>query len=96
MSKTTIPYNQKTITNCLGRYYRAMETEDCVYFVNFLESDENGQVKMYKKEDDILSLVSDNYFAFVGLLEDLQEENQTWMSKRMQKNYELMQEAGDL
>jgi len=92
MSKKTLPLGQKTITNILGVYYRAMEIVDFVYFVNFLESDDNAQVKMYRKEKGALTLVSDNYFASVGLLEDLEEDNSTWMSKRMQKNYELMKE----
>lgn len=93
MSKKELPLKQKTITNSIGVYYRAMETEDFVYFVNFLESDENGQVKMYRKDKDSLSLVSDNYFAFVGIMEDLEEDNATWMSSRMKKEYKLMKEA---
>jgi len=96
MSKKNIPLKQKTITNSLGIYYRAMETENFVFFVNFLESDENGQVKMYRKEKDSLSLVSDNYFASVGLHEELEEGNSTWMSSRMKKEYELMKEAEEL
>lgn len=89
MSKRILPYNQKTCTNCLGTYYRAMETEMFVYFVNFEESDENGQIKMYRKEKDQLELVSDNYFAFVGIMEDLQEGNETWMSPRMKKDRKI-------
>jgi hypothetical protein len=88
-TKKEIPLTQKTYTNCLGIYYRAMETEDFVYFVNFHEGDENGAVIMYRKEESQLSLVSDNYFAYVGLDEDLVEGNQTWMSKRMEKNWKL-------
>jgi len=92
MDKKTIPLEQKTITNCLGIYYRALETEHFVYFVNFNESDESGAVKMYRKEKGSLSLVSNNYFAYVGLDEDLTEENYTWISKRMKKNWELYKE----
>lgn len=89
MSKKTLPYNQKTITNSLGRYYRAVETDVFVYFVNFEESDENGQIKMYRKEENNLSLVSDNYFAFVGIMDDLREGNETWMSPRMKKERQI-------
>jgi len=89
MSKKTIPYNQKTCTNSLGTFYRAMETKHFVFFVNFVESDESGQVKMYRKLKDLLELVSDNYFAFVGIMEELQEGNETWMSARMKKERQL-------
>jgi hypothetical protein len=91
MSKKTIPYNQKTCTNCLGTYYRALETEVYVFFVNFEESDENGQVKMYRKNklQQQLELVSDNYFASVGIHGEFQEGNETWMSPRMKKERQL-------
>jgi len=94
MSKRILPYNQKTCTNSLGTYHRAMETEIFVYFVNYEESDENGQVKMYRKfaphsEDRRLELVSDNYFASVGLNEDLMEGNETWMSPYMKKSRKM-------
>ena len=88
MSKRIIPYNQKTCTNILGTYFRAVETDDFVFFVNFIESDESGAVKMYRKEKDHLSLVSDNYFAYVGLEEAFKDNEVTWMSSRMKKNRE--------
>ena len=68
-----------------------METDIFVYFVNFLESDENGQVKMYRKspKENRLQLVSDNYFAFTGIMDDFREGNETWMSKRMEKERKL-------
>jgi len=101
MSKKIIPYNQKTCTNSLGTYHRAMETEMFVYFVNFEESDENGQVKMYRKVQREttptgvimgLELVSDNYFAFVGLEEDIKDGSETWTSPQMKKELKLRTE----
>jgi len=89
MSKKELPLSQKTITNSLGVYKRAMETDTFVYFVNFDESDENGQVKMYRKIEDHLELVSDNYFAFVGIMDDLKEGNETWMSPQMKKERKI-------
>jgi hypothetical protein len=89
MSKKNIPLTQKTCTNSLGTYHRAVETDYCVYFVNFEESDENGAIKMYRKEKNCLSLISDNYFASVGLDADFKEGNVTWMSPKMKKNREL-------
>ena len=92
MDKRIIPLKQKTITDCIGIYYRALETEFFVYFVNFHEGDESGVAKMYRKEDGSLSLDSNIYFAYVGLDEDLTEENYTWISKRLKKNWELYKE----
>jgi len=92
MSKKTLPIQQKTITNSIGIYYRALETDTFVYFVNFLEGDENGCAFMYRKEGDSLSLVSDNYFAYVGMVDDLEHEHYTWISPRMKKNWELYKE----
>jgi len=89
MSKKVLPLSQKTITNSLGVYKRAMETGTFVYFVNFDESDENGQVKMYRKIEDHLELVSDNYFAFVGIMDDLKDGNETWMSPQMKKERKI-------
>jgi hypothetical protein len=92
MSKKNIPTNQKTITDCIGTYKRALETEFVVYFVNFNEGDENGQVKMYRKEEDHLELVSDNYFALVGLEEDIKDGSETWTSPQMKKELKLRTE----
>lgn len=62
----------QTITTGLGDYHKALVTETHTYFVNFEESDENGAVKMYQNSDG--QLVSDNYFAFVGINEALESE----------------------
>lgn len=88
VDKTILPKGQKTITNSLGVYHRALETDTHVYFVNFLESDENAQVKMYKKNNKVLILHCNNYFASEAILQDLEEEP-IWISNRMQKEWEL-------
>ena len=89
MSNRQIPTTQKTITNCIGAYQRAMETDVFVFFVNFKEGDENGNVIMYRKDEKHLDLVSDNYFAHVGLMEEFREGNETWMSPQMKKARQL-------
>lgn len=89
MSRKQIPLIQKSCTNSLGRYPRAMETESFVFFVNFEEGDENGQVMMYRKEEKHLELVSNNYFASVGLQEAFQEGDEIWMSAKMKKERQL-------
>lgn len=91
--KKIIPLKQKTVSNTIGTYKRAMETSNFVYFVKFDEGDDNGSVKMYRKQEDHLELVSDNYFAFVGIMDDLREGNETWMSVEMKKNRKLQVEA---
>jgi hypothetical protein len=75
----------------LGYYYRALETEDFVYYVNYQEGDENACVKMYRKSDD--SLVSDNYFAYNDMFEVLTENKFTWISRNMKYNLKLHLEA---
>lgn len=96
MSKKRIPLGQKSITNWNGRYPRVMETKDFVFFVKFDEGDENGNTFMYRKESDHLSLVSDNYFASVGLQEALREGSETWMSPAMKKERKLQIEEAIL
>ena len=92
MSKKIIPSKQKTISDCIGVYKRALETAMFVYFVNFAESDENGQVKMYRKEDGVLKLVSGNYFALVGIESDIRDGSETWVSPQMKKELKIRNE----
>lgn len=91
MSKKEISFGQKSITNWNGRYPRAMETDLFVFFVKFDEGDENANTFMYRKneKENKLELVSDNYFASVGLMEEFQEGNETWMSPAMNKERKL-------
>lgn len=91
MSKREIPLGQKSITNWNGRYQRAMETDSFVFFVKFDEGDDNANTFMYRKneKENKLELVSDNYFASVGIMQELQEGNETWMSPAMKKERKL-------
>ncbi|MBK6953673.1 MAG: hypothetical protein IPH24_16975 [Crocinitomicaceae bacterium] len=43
---------------------------------------------MYRKDEKHLDLVSDNYFAHVGLMEEFRR-NETWMSPQMKKARQL-------
>lgn len=89
MSKQKIKLEQKSITNWNGRYPRVLDTDTFVFFANFKEGDENANTFMYRKEENHLELVSDNYFASVGLMEVLREGNETWMSPSMKKERKL-------
>lgn len=75
--------NSKLIKTPLGNYSRALETNDHIYFVNYTESDENASVKMYNRNREI---VSNNYFAYGALMEDLENKNYVWISERLKKN----------
>ena len=90
-AKEKLPFGQKSITNWNGRYPRVMETDTFVFFVKFDEGDDNGNTFMYRKneEENILELVASNYFANVGLMEEFQEGNETWMSPSMKKERKL-------
>ncbi len=83
--------NNKIVTS-LGTYHRALETPTHIYFVNHEEGDENGCCKMYDRK---MNLVSDNYFAYVGLTEDLTSGEYNWISKELKTNVILHNEVAD-
>jgi len=88
MKKTILSKNNRgIIKTSLGEYHRALETLNHIYYVNFEEGDENGSVKMFTRK---MELVSDNYFAYVGLMEDIESGLYSWASPRMKKNIELI------
>jgi hypothetical protein len=80
MRQRTILVNSKIIKTVLGDYHRAMETPNHIYFVNF---DENNSVKMFNRNREI---VSDNYFAYQAFMEDIENEQYTWMSEKLKEN----------
>ena len=53
-----------------------MVTPEFTFYSNFDEGDENGNTLMYRNDG---SLVSDNYFANEGLMEELQNEDQNYI-----------------
>lgn len=61
---------RREITNEIGTYKLALVTEKFVYYVNEHESDENGCVLMYDKND---KLVSDNYMGYSSYMDDMEE-----------------------
>lgn len=83
----------KLICNWNGRYHRALETKDFIYFVNYQEGDESASVMMYRKSD--FSLASDNYFAYNDMFELITEtpEEITYLSRNMKYNIKLHKEA---
>jgi hypothetical protein len=77
--------NRGIIKTTLGEYHRALETLTHIFYVNYEECDENGQVKMFDRKHN---LVSDNYFAFTALDEVLETGRYSWISPRLKKVWE--------
>lgn len=71
----------------LGYYYKALETLEFVYYVNYQEGDENACVHMYRKKNN--ELVSNNYLAYNDLFGVLEDKTYTWISRNMKRNYQL-------
>lgn len=85
----------KFIKRWNGNFYKGLITKDFVFYCNYQEGDDNGNVEMYRRSTGSnLELVSDNYFASVGLLEALTEGDWEYISQTMSKNYKLAKEAG--
>lgn len=61
---------ETTIETDLGVYELSLITNDYVYYVNDTESDENACVKMFDKNNKI---ISDNYFAYTAYIDDLED-----------------------
>ena len=81
--------NKRVIKNSLGEYHRALETKNHIYFVNYDEGDKNANVLMYDRK---MVLVSNNYFASVGLEEDLKNSDYVWIAPKLKKLYEILKE----
>ena len=81
----------KAIKRWNGLFNKALITKDFVFYCNYHEGDDNANVEMYRRLTGAdLELISDNYFANVGLLEELEKENWGYISPTMKKNYKLM------
>lgn len=78
-------------------YNIALVTGKFIYYLDEEECDENACVIMYEKEN--FSLLSDNYFAYEALMEDLEEVYKgkiepEFMSDNLKENMELLAESG--
>lgn len=74
------------IKTAMGTYHRALETPTHIYYVNYQEGDESACTKMYDRK---MQLVSDNYFAHVGLTDDLINGTYNWLGKVLKENLEI-------
>jgi len=83
-SPKKISSDTKRIVSWNGSFWRGVETEDFIYFCNYQEGDDNGNVKMYRKSD--LTLASDNYHASNDMFGVLLDKTYTYLSKSMKYN----------
>lgn len=91
-----IPMDTQRISDWNGVFHRGMETKDFVYFCNYQESDDNGNVKMYRKvseQEGTLELASNNYFGNQSMMEDIYKGEYTYLSATMKTNVKLHKEA---
>lgn len=79
------------LTRFNGRFYRALITKDFVFYVNFQEGDENSSCEMYNRD---MELISNNYFASVGLFDELATGEWEYISPTMKQNYKLAKADG--
>lgn len=89
-SPKKIQADTKLICTSNGRFYRALETKNSIYFCNYQESDDNASIKMYRKSD--LILASDNFFANNDLFGVILEKTYTYLSQSMKRIVKEIQE----
>ena len=92
-SPSHIQADTKRIVSWNGSFWRGIETEDFIYFCNYQEGDDNGNVKMYRKSD--FSLASDNYFANNDMVGVILDKTYTFLSKSMKYNAREMQKENE-
>ncbi len=68
-----------------SRFYKAMVTKDYVFYANYQEGDDNGNVVMFDRETG--ELISDNYFANQECFELMRKFDFEYMSRTCQYNF---------
>lgn len=69
-----------------GQIFRlSLITENHYYYSNYQEADENANTLIYERKTDIL--LSNNYFAYGALAEELETENYIWVSRYLKNCY---------
>jgi hypothetical protein len=76
---------QKTKTIKGSVFRLSLITEEFYFYSNYQEGDPNANTIMYRRSND--ELVSDNYFAYGALEEDLEAESYLWVSKYLKRCY---------
>jgi len=76
---------QTRLKSIMGSFERVMETKDYIYYVNFVDGDENDSVIMLDRR---MKVINKAYPAYLSLMDDL-EKGYTWMSEKLQKHLEI-------
>ncbi len=76
---------QKTKTINGNLFRLSLITEDFYFYSNYKEGDENGNTLMYDRKTD--KVLSDNYFAYVALEEELEKGEHVWISRYLKNCY---------
>ena len=75
----------RQITHRGRRFYKAMVTKEFVYYADYQEGDDNGNVVMFDIETG--ELVSDNYFANQDMFDTMRKFDFVSMSRTCQYNF---------
>ena len=75
----------RQITHRGRRFYKAMVTKEFVYYADYQEGDDNGNVVMFDLETG--ELVSDNYFANQDMFDTMRKFDFVSMSRTCQYNF---------
>lgn len=98
--------HNRQITHRGRRYYKAMVTKDFVFYADYQESDDNGNVVMLNRETG--KLISDNYFAnqecfelmrkfeFEGMSRTCQYNLKCWLEEEILPNFEAWINDGNV
>ncbi len=81
---------KRQITHRGRRFYKAMVTKYYVFFADYNEGDDNGNVVMFERESG--DLVSDNYFANQKCFELMRKHDFEYMSRTCTNNFKVMLE----
>lgn len=72
------------------RFYKAMVTKDYVFYADYNEGDDNGNVVMFDRASG--ELISDNYFANQKCFELMRKHDFEFMSRTCAYNFKCMLE----
>lgn len=77
----------RVISTGIGRFYKAAASEDFLHYVDYNEPDIGI---MYDRKTG--ALISNNYFASVGLYDDIMDNTITWCTRRMKQAIKYLKE----
>lgn len=85
-----VPKFPKEVIHDEEKFSLYMITDEYVFFVNLMESDDNGCTRMY---DHDMKLISNNYFATneIAVIVEDEQDSIRWVSEDAKYN---MQQAG--